>query len=182
MIYRNLYFLSGFLLLSGIGFITARRLRKKYLPVVNYVDLSRYMGTWYEIARMPARFEKDCYNSRTEYSFDKNGTIVVANFCNLGSLYGKEEAVRGRAFVADPLTNAKLKIRFQWPFKGDYWILAIDPEYQYAMVGEPSRKYLWILSRKPDLPAQTLTNLITKAQRFGFEVARLIFTRHKENY
>jgi len=135
------------------------------------VDLSRYMGTWYEIARYPNNFQKDCRKSSAFYSLREDGSVTVVNRCSRDS--GKEEA-HATAKVVDSTTNARLKVSFFCPFYGDYWILAMDDEYSYAVVGTPDRKYLWILSRTPEMEESLYNNLLLKIQEQGFEPKRLL--------
>lgn len=163
-----------------LGTIILYACKKKYapLPVVSYVDLKKYMGVWYEIAHLPVSFQKGCYATKATYMLRNNGEVEVLNTCNKNSLDGKLKKAEGKAFVADPTTNAKLKVQFFWPFKGDYWILDIGEDYQYAVVGEPSRENLWILSRSPRIDQQVLQNIIEKANTQGFDTSKLIYTKH----
>ena len=118
------------------------------LTTVDHVDLQRYVGKWYEIARYPNRFQRKCQSDTTAtYTLREDGKVQVANACREKD--GTMTTANGTAKVVDPKTNAKLKVTFFWPFYGDYWILGLGPDYQYAIVGEPDRKYLWILSRTP---------------------------------
>ena len=146
------------------------------LEVVEQVDLDRYLGTWYEIASYPAWFAKNCTGVTAEYSRREDGKIQVINRCYKGSLEGKLKETRGRAKVADPTTNAKLKVSFFGPFWGDYWILDLDPEYQWVVVGEPKRKYLWILSRTPALDEDTLDGILARLPARGYDTDRLQWT------
>ncbi len=107
------------------------------------VDLSRYVGRWYEIAGLPNRFEKKCADSVTAtYALRSDGKIEAVNRCRKSS--GEYTTAKGKAKVVDKQTNAKLKVTFFWPFYGDYGILDLGPNYEYAVVGDPSRDYLWI--------------------------------------
>ena len=143
------------------------------LPVVEKVDLNRYLGKWHEIARLPMFFERNCISDVTaEYSLRPDGKIGVLNQCRQKD--GTLSTASGTARVVDQSTNAKLKVSFFWPFFGDYWILELGPNYEYAMVGEPSRKYLWILSRQPNLDEDTYLKLVTKAKLLGFNTSQLI--------
>ena len=119
------------------------------LTVVDSVDVERYIGTWYEIASYPAWFAKECTAATAEYSLRENGKIRVINRCRKRSMDGPQKEAKGKAEIVDTVTNAKLKVWFFWPFKGNYWIIDLDEDYQWAVVGEPKRKYLWILSRTP---------------------------------
>ena len=162
-----------------VGFIR-RKEESVYppLPVARYVDLSKYVGEWYEIARMPARFEKECYASKANYTLLEDGTVQVENTCHKEWPNGKLKKATAKAYVIDPATNAKLKVQFFWPFKGDYWILEVGDQYEYAVVGEPSRKYMWILSRTPHLEKNVLQSILDKVNLQGFSTDKLIFTKH----
>lgn len=142
------------------------------LKTVAHVDLTKYLGKWYEIARYPNRFERKCSSDVTaNYSHKPNGKIEVVNSCREAD--GKTDVSRGEAKVADTTTNAKLKVTFFKPFYGDYWILDLAPDYSYAVVGEPSRKYLWILSRAPHMPAETYEAITARLPQLGYEASRL---------
>lgn len=152
---------------------------KKPLPVVDSVDLDKYMGLWYEIARLPMRYEKDCIGPKAFYSLNDDGTVKVVNSCRKDSLNGEEEVVEGKAFVADSSSRARLKVQFQWPFKGDYYILDVGKEYDYALVGDPSRKHLWLLSRKPAIDDKIKEHLLMYAGELGFNTEKLIYAKHE---
>ena len=150
-------------------------------PVVSVaeVDLSRYIGKWYEIASFPMFFQRKCVaNTTAEYQSNDSGGIRVLNRCNTEK--GVDEAL-GVATVVPGFGNSRLKVSFFWPFTGDYWILGLDPEYRFAVVGSPNRKYLWILSRTPQLPAPLLDAALAAAQAQGFDVKELRYTSQKAN-
>ena len=132
------------------------------LTTVSSVDLNRYLGKWYEIASYPAWFQKNCTGTTADYIRLPDGRIRVVNRCFKKNLDGPLKESKGKAEVVDPATNAKLKVTFFWPFKGDYWIIDLDPEYQWAVVGVPSRKYLWILSRTPTLDDAVYTGILSR--------------------
>jgi len=134
------------------------------LAVVDYVDLTRYAGKWYEIARYPNSFER----------------VAVLNTCVESSLDGPERPIRGSARVVDSTTNAKLKVTFFWPFEGDYWIIDLDEDYTYAVVGEPSRQFLWILSRAPQMDDETYERIIESLPDYGYDPDRLILVPQDE--
>jgi apolipoprotein D and lipocalin family protein len=146
------------------------------LRTVAHVDLERYVGTWYEIASYPQRFQKGCTASSAVYTLRGDGTLQVLNRCNRDSLDGPETIARGRARVVDPKSNAKLKVSFFWPFWGDYWIIDLDPEYRYAVVGHPSRKYLWILSRTRSMDPLIYSGILERLTAQGYDVTRLRVT------
>jgi apolipoprotein D and lipocalin family protein len=145
------------------------------LDTVPHVDLQRYSGQWFEIAHLPASFQRGCFASTAVYTPLSNGKVRVINTCRDKSFSGDERRVEGTARVADPRTNAKLKVTFFWPFEGDYWILALgdQPDYGYALVGTPDREYLWILSRVSPMDAGTYERLVAIARKLGFDVSRL---------
>jgi apolipoprotein D and lipocalin family protein len=151
--------------------------RKGELEVVSSVDLSRYAGRWYEIARLPNRFEKKCADSVTAtYTLRSDEKVDVVNRCRKAN--GQYTTATGKAKVVDKKTNAKLKVTFFWPFYGDYWILDLGPNYEYAVVGAPNRDYLWILSRTPQLDEQLYRRLLTEMSTRGFATDRMIRTSH----
>ncbi len=161
------------MILAGVAAVD----RKDELEVVGAVDLSRYAGRWYEIARLPNRFEKKCADSVTAtYTLRPDGKVEVVNSCRKAN--GKYTTAKGKAKVVDKTTNAKLKVTFFWPFYGDYWILDLGPNYEYAAVGAPNRDYLWILSRTPQLDEQFYQQLLTKMAKRGFKTDRMIRTSH----
>ena len=151
--YRSLvcitFFLTAFFLISGCQSIPKKT--SPELQVVPHVDIDRYLGKWYEIALYPNWFEKGCFRSTAFYEKLKDGQIKVSNRCRMHSPKGKLNEAIGYAKIADNKTNAKLKVQFFWPFKGDYWIIDLDKDYQYAVISEPDRQYLWILSRFPNI-------------------------------
>ena len=148
---------------------------REQLIVVPSVDLGRYAGQWYEIARLPNRFEKNCVSSVTAtYTLRKDGKIDLVNRCKKAS--GIFETAKGKAKVVDKTSNAKLKVTFFWPFYGDYWILALGANYEYAVVGDESRKYLWILSRSPQLDDAVYQRLLANTSNQGFDTSRMIKT------
>ena len=143
------------------------------LNVVASVDLQRYLGKWYEIASYPAWFQKGCTGSTAEYSLLPDGKIQVINRCLKDNLDGSLKESRGKAEVADTATNAKLKVWFFWPFKGNYWVIDLSSDYQWAVVGEPSRKYLWILSRTPTMDEAVYQRILERLPQKGYDPARL---------
>jgi len=143
------------------------------LEVVSYVDLKRYTGTWYEIARFPHRFQEGCVGSNATYTLLEDGKIGVLNQCHKGSLDGEISSVQGKAWVTDTKTNAKLKVRFFWPFTGDYWIIDLGDNYEYAVVGHPGRQYLWILSRTSEMDEALYNRILKKLHDQFYDVSKL---------
>ncbi len=147
------------------------------LEVVPHVELNKYLGKWYEIARLPARFQKGCTDTTATYTLSDDGSIRVLNECRRG---GKLKQAKGKAKVVDKNSGAKLKVTFFWPVYGDYWIINLGKDYDYAVVGTPNRKYLWILSRTPQMDDKLFSQLIESIKSKGFDVSNLIKTSHKE--
>ena len=145
------------------------------LEVVPRVELGKYLGKWYEIAHLPARFQEGCSDTTATYTLSKDGGISVLNECVRN---GKVKRAKGRAKVVDKSSGAKLKVTFFRPFYGDYWIIKLGNDYDYAVVGTPNRKYLWILSRTPQMDDNLLSQLIEFAKSKGFKVENLVRTSH----
>jgi apolipoprotein D and lipocalin family protein len=151
---------------------------------VESVDLTRYAGDWYEIARYPNRFQEKCTGDvRATYARREDGRIDVTNRCREAD--GEVSDAKGIARVVDTKTSAKLKVRFAPAFLsflpmvwGDYWIIGLAPDYSWAVVGSPDRKYLWILGRQTSLSAEQLKEAHAAITANGFDVSRLVMTRH----
>lgn len=165
--------------------LTAQGKTDRPLEVVAGVDIERYMGTWYEVARLPNRFQDDCIaDVSATYTLLDGGQIEVLNQCRKKN--GEMSQARGRARRAsDDGPNTKLKVRFApailsfLPFVwGNYWIIDLDPDYRYAVVGEPDRKYFWILSRTPTMDEEVLQAITHRATEQGYDLATLIRTKH----
>ena len=165
--------MAGMLALSGCATSTTARLKLPELETVKKVELSRYLGTWYEIASFPQSFQRDCTATSANYSLRADGEVDVLNRCRKGSLTGAEDSAHGRARVVDSSTNAKLEVSFFRPFWGDYWVIALGPDYEYAVVGHPSRDYLWILSRTPAMDQAAYAAILGRLKAHGYEVDRL---------
>jgi apolipoprotein D and lipocalin family protein len=147
------------------------------LTTVPRVDLNRYLGKWYEIASFPQRFQRDCTATTATYALRDDGRIDVLNRCRKHTLDGPEAVSHGQARVVDRATNAKLEVSFFRPFWGPYWIIVLDTDYQYAVVGHPSRDYLWILSRTPQMAESLYVELVAKVRALGYDEARLQKTK-----
>jgi len=172
-IHAMIAFLAG---LTGCASTATERLRLGPLRTVPHVELERYLGTWYEIASFPQRFQRGCTLTRATYAIRGDGDIDVLNSCRKGSPDGEEKSARGRARVVDRSTNARLEVTFFRPFWGDYWIIDLADDYSYAVVGHPSRDYLWILSRSPAMTDATWQGIVERLQAQGYETSRLVRT------
>jgi lipocalin len=147
---------------------------QKTPSVVSTVDLNRYMGMWYEIARLPNYFERKLKCTSANYTLRDDGRITVLNKGYYLTDPQKSTSARGVAWIPDRNSPAKLKVQFFWPFSGDYWIMELDKEYRYVLVGDPSHKYLWLLAREKEMDEQTYNMLLSKAVENGYDVKSII--------
>jgi apolipoprotein D and lipocalin family protein len=156
------------------------------LTAVPALDVPRYMGTWYEIAKFPNWFQRKCAGStRAQYSLQADGRVGVANSCRMAS--GEFSDALGTARQVGAANSAKLKVRFAptwlslipmvW---GDYWVVELDDNYQWVAVSEPSREYLWILSRTPRMDPVVYADLLTRLTRKGLDLKKLELTRQDD--
>ena len=179
--------LKGLMILAATGMApgntsSALAQEEKPLQTVEQLDVQRYLGRWYEIARLPQIFQPFCTKVTADYSLLEDGNIRVVNRCRIADPnIGLPISIRGKAYPVDA-SNSRLKVEFFGGFSvGDYWVLELDPEYQWAMVGDPRRFSLYILSRQPDLDEAVVANLIELAEKkHGYaNLDRLIRTRQK---
>jgi apolipoprotein D and lipocalin family protein len=155
-----------FLIASLIGIVSASHADAPMQTVAN-VDLTRYLGKWFEVSSIPNRFQSMCVaDTQAEYKKDED-IVRVINRCRKSD--GSVTVAKGRAKIVEGSNNSKLRVSFFWPFYGNYWILALDPDYRWVLVGEPDRKYGWILSRSPQLDALTVNQILDKAVTLGYE-------------
>jgi apolipoprotein D and lipocalin family protein len=167
------------LVLIGLGALSPALAELAQLKTVPAVDVPRYMGTWYEIAKYPNWFQKKCASStQATYTLQTHGQVQVLNRCRTDK--GEWSEALGAAKQIGGATSPQLKVRFApawlsfiplvW---GDYWIIDLDPDYQWVVVSEPQREYLWILSRTPHMPAATYQSLLGKLEKLGFDLQRI---------
>ena len=147
---------------------------QKVPSVVSTVDLKRYMGMWYEIARLPNYFERKLKCTSANYTLRDDGRITVLNKGYYLTDPQKSTSARGVAWIPDKNSPAKLKVQFFWPFSGDYWIMDLDKDYRYVLAGDPSLKYLWILSREKKMDETTYEMLLKKAIENGYDLKSII--------
>ena len=166
-----------FIIVSFLLFLTSCIDNKQDLsPIkqVSKVDINRYLGLWYEIARIDHSFQKDCVASTAEYSLRSDGYIRVVNKCRKKDIKGELVVAEGKAWVIDKDTNAWLKVQFFWPFRGDYVIIDLDErDYSYAVVGHPSRDYLWVLSRTPQMSDDIYQSIMSRVVAQGYNVEKI---------
>ena len=144
------------------------------LPTVPSVDLERYLGRWFEIARFDHRFERGCTEVEAFYTLRDDGMIGVKNSCYLATEKRTKEA-NGRAYSVDEKSNSKLKVTFFWPFYGNYWIIDLAEDYRYVVVSEPNQEYFWILSRTPEMTTTDRDHILKYATKLGFDTSMLIW-------
>lgn len=142
---------------------------------VKSVDLQRYLGRWYEQARYEQGFQKDCEGVTADYALRGDGGIAVVNRCRKGD--GRVTDAKGRAKVVDTATSAKLKVSFFGPFYGDYWVMDHADDYSWTIVGEPSGRYLWLMTREAQPGEPAVQALIARAKALGYDTAMLRITK-----
>lgn len=145
-------------------------------PITGF-EPERYMGTWYEIARLDHRFERGLTQVSANYTLNDNGTIAVLNK-GYNAAKGEWSSANGKAKFRGDETVGSLKVSFFGPFYGGYHIVELDDDYQYALVAGPSRNYLWILAREPNLDEDIYNRLVEEAQSLGFPTGNLIKVEH----
>ena len=174
----------GGVILLGLAATTMVYAQAKPLHVADKVELDKYLGVWYEIARKPMSFQNQCDSNVTAtYTFNENGNVLVDNRCTMKD--GQQSHAIGEAFVQNAPFNTKLKvsclpeaIRWLPAGRGDYWISKIDENYQTVLVGEPSRKYMWVLSRDPHPDPRVVNEYLDYAKSVGYDLKNLIRTKH----
>jgi apolipoprotein D and lipocalin family protein len=178
--------LSAILIIASASVMPVRAQKSdNVVKTVPKVDLKQYSGKWYEIARYPNKFQKQCVgNTTATYTQKSNGKIEVLNECLKKN--GTTERAKGDARIIDKTTNAKLEVRFAPSFLsfipavwGDYWIIDLDDNYQYAAIGDPKQKYFWILSRTPELSDATYQDILRRAEKMGFNPGKVVKTPQK---
>lgn len=179
----NIALLFSFLVLFAVTSVSQNKSTQP-LEVVPSIDLNRYVGTWYEIARLPFRYQSQCIGDVTAtYTLLEDGTIKVVNRCRKQN--GEIDEAEGRAKRAsDDGPNTKLKVRFAPAFLsflpfvwGDYWIIDLAPDYSYAVVGEPDRKYMWVLSRTPAMEETTIQGILDRVKQKAYDLTALVRTK-----
>lgn len=169
-------FLLGFVLLSFL--LTGCTGIPQGIHPVEGFDAQRYLGTWYEIARLDHRFERGLSRISATYSMRDDGGLKVLNK-GWNAADGQWEQAEGKAYFIGPATVGSLKVSFFGPFYGGYNIFELDKDYGYAMVTGPDKSYFWLLARSKQLPKATLDSLLEKAKQLGFATDQLIFVKHE---
>ena len=146
------------------------------LETVPFVDIERYMGLWYEIASYPTFFNQRCTNTTAEYTLLDDGRVQVVNECRIGDANGRIDRIEGTAQVVNDETNAELKVRFFLFGEGDYWIIDLDEDYQWAVVGDPGRTTLFVLSRTPMLEDEVYQGILESIRDCCYDTGALELT------
>ncbi len=147
--------------------------------ITDSIDLQKYAGKWYEIASYPMRFQKDCFCVTADYTLTDKGYVKVFNSCRKGSVSGEVKSITGKAFPVKGTNNVKLKVQFFWPFRADYWVIDKADDYSWAVVSGASRKYLWILCRKPEISKETWHYITGRLVQNGFDLEKLQMMVHE---
>lgn len=165
---KTLFFLMNtILLLNGCSVFSSNNYPP--LETVPAVDVNKYLGKWFEIASLPFSRQEGCSCTTAEYEILEAGVLKVTNTCRKE---GEIDQATGKAFVVEETNNSKLKVQFFWPFKGDYWIIDLADDYSYAVVGVPSRRYCWILSRNAFMSDETYEGILNRVKVKGFDISR----------
>lgn len=170
--------IASLLLLSGCASLQKGPVGNIAVPQpAKPVEIDRYLGRWYEIGRYEAGFQKGCEAVTADYSLVKAGQIKVVNSCRQDSVDGKARIANGKAKIADGSNNAKLRVSFFGPFYGDYWVLDRADDYSWAIIGEPSGRYLWLLHREARPGADRVGMLLDRAAGLGYDITLLRMTK-----
>lgn len=157
------------LLAITLGLLLSTHAQASSIQTVPFVDVNRYLGTWYEIASNPQRFSENCVCTRAEYSIRSEGVLNVKNTCRDGDINARLRTANGRAYIQDRQTNSKLRVGFFLPFlpwfRGDYWIIDLAPDYSYAAVSDSDGGSLWILSRTPQMDKETYWEILERVSQ-----------------
>jgi apolipoprotein D and lipocalin family protein len=171
-LYRQRLLTGSLLICSGMaallgGCSTSNDSNLAPMPVVANVDVARYLGTWHQVAWIPNSFQGDCVsNTKATYTLD-GADLRVQNQCK--DAKGKTTEAIGIAKIVEGSNNAKLRVSFFRPFYGNYWILALDPEYKWVLVGEPKRTFGWVLARDNKIDEATLNQILDRAVSLGYD-------------
>ncbi len=148
------------------------------VEAVDDFELDRYLGTWYEIARLDHRFERGLSNVQARYALREDGGVRVLNR-GYDAAAGEWRDAEGKAYFIGERDTGRLKVSFFGPFYGAYNIIDLADDYSHAMISGPNRKYLWILAREPKLAPQVLERLLQRAKQLGFDTGSLIYPEHE---
>ena len=154
----------------------------KNLKVVSNLDLRKFQGVWYEIAHNPWFPEDNCFAMIAHYKLIEDNKIEVTNICRKYGFDGEISKITGKAWLVDPILTSKWEVQFIWPFTLDYWVIDLEENYNYAVIGEPDKENLWILNRKPIMEKGLLTKIIEKTKMKGYDLSNLILMPQDRRY
>ena len=154
----------------------------KNLKVVSNLDLRKFQGVWYEIAHNPWFPEDNCFAMIAHYKLIEDNKIEVTNICRKNGFDGEISKITGNAWLVDPSITSKWEVQFIWPFTLDYWVIDLEENYNYAVIGEPDKENFWILSRKPIMEKGLLTKIIEKTKMKGYDLSNLILMPQDRRY
>ena len=143
------------------------------LQTVPYVDMEHFMGDWYVIANIPTILEKNAVNAIESYRLNSKGEIETTFTFRKNAPDGKEKVYKPKGFVFNTASNAEWRMQFLWPFKVPFLIIDLSEDYSYTVIGYPSRKYVWIMSREPVIPEQTYDQIITRLGKVGYDISMI---------
>ena len=161
-----------FLILFLIGCSTSK-VSWDPLQTVPYVDINRFMGDWYVIANIPTFIEKRATNAIESYKLNNQGEIETTFSFFQDSPSGKKKVYRPKGFIHNSQTNAEWRMQFVWPFKMPFLIIDLDPDYSYTVIGYPSRDFVWIMAREPQIPKETYKVIIQKLENVGYDLSKI---------
>jgi apolipoprotein D and lipocalin family protein len=154
----------------------------KNLKVVSNLDLHKFQGVWYEIAHNPWFPEKNCFAMIANYKLIEDNKIEVTNICRKHGFDGEISKISGKAWLLDETIKSKWEVEFIWPFTLDYWVIDLEENYNYAVIGEPDKENFWILSRKPIMEKGLLTKIIEKTKMKGYDLSNLLLMPQDRRY
>ena len=152
----------------------------KKLKVVSNLDLHKFQGVWYEIAHNPWFPENNCFAMIAHYKLIEDNKIEVTNICRKHGFNGEISKIVGKAWLVDQTITSKWEVQFIWPFSLDYWVIDLEENFNYAVIGEPDKENFWILSRKPIMEKGLLSKIIAKSEMKGYDLSNLILTPQDE--
>ena len=155
------------------GCFTNESEKMELLKTVSKVDIERFMGDWYVIANIPTFLEKNATNAIESYQLNDKGDIDATFSFYQNSPTGKKKVYHPKGFIYNSTTNAEWRMQFLWPFKMPFLIIELDDEYSYTVIGYPSRNYVWIMARKPQLPEKTYQSILKNLEYVGYDISRI---------
>tara|TARA_B100000686_G_scaffold325697_1_gene382749 strand:+ start:119 stop:745 length:627 start_codon:yes stop_codon:yes gene_type:complete len=167
-------------LINALVISSAIAEENKNLEVVSNLDLHKFQGVWYEIAHNPWFPENNCFAMIAYYKLIEDNKIEVTNICRKHGFDGEISKIIGEAWLVDPTITSKWEVQFIWPFSLDYWVIDVEENFNYAVIGEPDKENFWILSREPIMEKGLLAKIIARSKMKGYDLSNLILTPQDE--